>query len=188
MRAEGAELSRRRLLALAYPDRIAKNRGGAAGAFLLANGRGAQVDPPPRWRASRFSPWPSLPAAPRRAASCWPRRSRWPRSRRDFADRIDTREEITFDQATATLRARRSRRLGALVLSEQPMPVGGERGRRARPRRRHRAARPRPAALDQGPAAMARPGRVSAPRRGRRLAGSLRRCAGRTMPTGWRRS
>src|SRR5262249_57864399 len=32
------------LLALAYPDRIAKNRG-AGGAFLLANGRGANVDP-----------------------------------------------------------------------------------------------------------------------------------------------
>ena len=30
------------ILALAYPERIAKNRGGAAGAFLLANGRGAQ--------------------------------------------------------------------------------------------------------------------------------------------------
>ena len=36
------------LLALAYPDRIAKNResgrGGGAGAFLLANGRGGAVD------------------------------------------------------------------------------------------------------------------------------------------------
>ncbi|HET9176650.1 MAG TPA: ATP-dependent helicase HrpB, partial [Pseudolabrys sp.] len=33
------------LLALAYPDRIAKNRGGGGGAFLLANGRGGAVDP-----------------------------------------------------------------------------------------------------------------------------------------------
>ena len=33
------------ILALAYPDRIAKGRGGAAGAFLLANGRGAMIDP-----------------------------------------------------------------------------------------------------------------------------------------------
>ncbi len=32
------------LLALAYPDRIAKSRG-AGGSFLLANGRGANVDP-----------------------------------------------------------------------------------------------------------------------------------------------
>ncbi len=33
------------LLALAYPDRIAKNRGGGNGSFLLANGRGGNVDP-----------------------------------------------------------------------------------------------------------------------------------------------
>src|SRR5919197_412747 len=33
------------LLALAYPDRVAKNRGGGNGAFLLASGRGANVDP-----------------------------------------------------------------------------------------------------------------------------------------------
>ena len=37
------ELSVGSLLALAYPDRIAKNRG-AGGAFLLANGRGANVE------------------------------------------------------------------------------------------------------------------------------------------------
>ncbi|HEY7643725.1 MAG TPA: ATP-dependent helicase HrpB, partial [Hyphomicrobiales bacterium] len=32
------------ILCLAYPDRVAKKRGGGAGAFLLANGRGASVD------------------------------------------------------------------------------------------------------------------------------------------------
>ena len=32
------------ILALAYPDRIAKNRGGGGGAFLLASGRGGAVD------------------------------------------------------------------------------------------------------------------------------------------------
>src|SRR5579863_1045227 len=41
---EDGEISAGALLALAYPERIAKNRGGAAGAFLLANGRGAQID------------------------------------------------------------------------------------------------------------------------------------------------
>src|SRR5215468_9709935 len=39
----GEDLSVGALLALAYPDRVAKNRG-AGGAFLLANGRGANVD------------------------------------------------------------------------------------------------------------------------------------------------
>ncbi|HEY1309999.1 MAG TPA: ATP-dependent helicase HrpB, partial [Pseudolabrys sp.] len=41
----GGEESVGSLLALAYPDRIAKSRGGGTGAFLLANGRGGMVDP-----------------------------------------------------------------------------------------------------------------------------------------------
>jgi len=36
-----------------------------------------------------------------------------------FAGQIEDREAVTFDAASASLRARRSRRLGALVLSEQ---------------------------------------------------------------------
>ena len=40
-----AELTVGALLALAYPERIAKNRGGGPGSFLLANGRGATIDP-----------------------------------------------------------------------------------------------------------------------------------------------
>ena len=39
----------------------------------------------------------------------------------EFADRIETREDVTFDAASGSLRARRSRRLGAVVLSEQPI-------------------------------------------------------------------
>ncbi len=39
-----SDLSAGAILSLAYPDRIAKSRGGN-GAFLLANGRGANVDP-----------------------------------------------------------------------------------------------------------------------------------------------
>ena len=42
--ADTSALSAGAILSLAYPDRIAKNRGGN-GAFLLANGRGANVDP-----------------------------------------------------------------------------------------------------------------------------------------------
>src|SRR5271157_4787631 len=41
----GGDLSVGALIALAFPERIAKNRGGTAGAFLLANGRGTNLDP-----------------------------------------------------------------------------------------------------------------------------------------------
>jgi ATP-dependent helicase HrpB len=122
-RTGGAELSVGALLALAYPERIAKNRGGGAGAFLLANGRGAQVDPASPLARTPFLAVAELAgsatagrillAAPITLAEIEAR----------FAERIDTREEIAFDQATASLRARRHRRFGALVLSEQPMPA-----------------------------------------------------------------
>ncbi len=41
-----------------------------------------------------------------------------------FADRIENREEITFDTASASLRGRRSERLGAIALAERPLPAG----------------------------------------------------------------
>ncbi len=44
-KGDGGELSAGQLLALAYPDRIAKRRGGEGASFLLANGRAGNLDP-----------------------------------------------------------------------------------------------------------------------------------------------
>ena len=115
------------LLALAYPDRIAKNResgrGGGAGAFLLANGRGGAVD-----AASALSREPFLSvaeltgsAAASRIILAAPIALAEIEAR--FADRIEDRDAVTFDRGSASLRARRSRRLGALVLAEHIKPV-----------------------------------------------------------------
>jgi ATP-dependent helicase HrpB len=41
-----------------------------------------------------------------------------------FAGRIENREEITFDTASASVRGRRSERLGAIALAERPFPAG----------------------------------------------------------------
>ena len=60
------------LLALAYPEALP--RAAAQRAFLLANGRGANVDRLPRSRANLISRSPKSPAPPPRAASCSPRR------------------------------------------------------------------------------------------------------------------
>ena len=142
-----------------------------------------------RWRASRFSPSPSWPAPRRRAASCWRRRSRSTRSRRASPTDIERREEITFDAASASLRGRRSERLGAIALAEQPL-----RGRRPAPETAKKLADGIVRlGLDrlpwtQGAAAMARPRDVPAPRRRRRMAGPVRRGArGAAPPNGWRR-
>jgi len=119
----GGESSVGILLALAYPERIAKNRGGAAGAFLLVNGRGANVDPASPLAREPFLAVAELAgtAAQGRILSAAPITLAEIEQR--FSDRIEAREEIAFDAASASLRGRRSRRLGAIALSDQPMPV-----------------------------------------------------------------
>jgi ATP-dependent helicase HrpB len=109
------------LLALAYPDRIARGRGN--GAFTLANGRGASVD-----AASSLAREPFLAvaeiagtaaagrillAAPLKLADI----------EHHFADHIEANDDLTFDTTSRALRARRRRRLGAMVLAEQPLSV-----------------------------------------------------------------
>ena len=47
------------LLALAYPDRIAKNRGGGTARSCSPTAAAARSIRPRRWRASRFSRWPN---------------------------------------------------------------------------------------------------------------------------------
>jgi ATP-dependent helicase HrpB len=111
------------ILALAYPERIAKNRGGASGAFLLANGRGANVD-----RASPLAREPYLAVAELTGSAAAGRiLLAAPITLADiearFADRIVSRDEVAFDATSASLRMRRLRRLGAVALAEQPMPV-----------------------------------------------------------------
>ena len=122
---DGDELGVGALVALAYPERIAKNRGGAAaaGAFLLANGRGANVDP-----ASPLAREPFLAVAELTGSATQGRiLSAAPITlaeiEQKFAERIVAREDITFDAASATLRGRRSRKLGAIVLAERPISV-----------------------------------------------------------------
>jgi ATP-dependent helicase HrpB len=110
------------ILGLAYPDRIARNRG-ADGSFLLANGRGARLD-----AASPLGREPFLAVAEVAGTAAQGRivlaaALSLAEIEAGQASRIETREEVVFDAATASLRARRLRRLGALTLNEQPMTV-----------------------------------------------------------------
>ena len=110
------------LLALAYPDRIAKTRG-ASGAFLLANGRGANLDP-----ASALSREPFLAVGEIAGTAAQGRillAAALPLVdiEAHFGDRIEHRDQVTFDEASASLRGRHLRRLGALVLADRPSRV-----------------------------------------------------------------
>jgi ATP-dependent helicase HrpB len=120
--APEGELSAGAILAFAYPDRIAKNRG-AGGAFLLANGRGANVD-----LASPLARAPFLAVAELTGTAAQSRillaaSITLAEIEERFSVRIESREDIAFDAASTSLRGRRSRRLGALTLADQPMKV-----------------------------------------------------------------
>lgn len=109
------------LLALAYPDRIARSRGN--GAFTLANGRGASLDV-----ASALSREPFLAVAEVTGAAASGRiLLAAPLSLADienhFGEQIESSDEVAFDVASRSLRARRRRRLGNLTLAEQPLQV-----------------------------------------------------------------
>jgi ATP-dependent helicase HrpB len=110
------------LLALAYPDRIAKARG-APGQFLLANGRGATLD-----ATDALARAPYLVVAELQGAAASARillaAAATEAELLDIAGhRITTADEVAFDPGTAALRARRLRKLGAITLASEPLPV-----------------------------------------------------------------
>ncbi len=118
----GGSFSPASLLALAYPDRIAKARG-AAGQFVLANGRGGAVD-----AADGLARAPCLVVAEMTGAAASSRiLLAAPMDEAAFLQaagrRITEAEELSFDAATLSLRARRVRRLDAIVLASETMPV-----------------------------------------------------------------
>lgn len=108
------------LLALAYPDRIARARPGKRGEFLLANGRGTQLDP-----ANALAKEPMLVVAELSGTASAGRillaaRISEAEFERLFKDRIVEKVEVAFDSAALAVRARDVRRYDALTLEEHP--------------------------------------------------------------------
>ena len=92
---------------------------------------------------------------------------------------IETVDELSFDRASASLRARRRRRLSALTLAEQTLPVPQDDAAALRSGARRPFAWGRAPAMDQGAEAAAGPGDVPGASGGRGLAGPVGRGAGR---------
>ena len=110
------------ILALAFPDRIAKNRG-AGGAFLLANGRGAHVDETSPLAHEPFLAVAELAGSAAQARILLAAPITLAEIEARFGAEIGRREDIVFDAASESLRGRQSVRLGALTLSERPMRI-----------------------------------------------------------------
>lgn len=111
-----------RLLAQAWPDAIARRRPGKDARYLLANGRGAVL---PADDPLAGEPWlvaVELDGQTREARIF----QAAPVAQADietlFSGHIRQHDELGWDAASAAVTARRSRRLGAITLSESPLP------------------------------------------------------------------
>jgi len=110
------------LLALAYPGRIAKARG-ARGQFLLANGRGASLDPTDPLARASFLVVAEMQGAAAATRILLAAETTEAEIMRFAGSRIVVRDELTFDRAAAAVRARRVRRLDAIELASEPRPA-----------------------------------------------------------------
>ncbi|HSP01239.1 MAG TPA: ATP-dependent helicase HrpB, partial [Thioalkalivibrio sp.] len=112
-----------RLLALAYPDRVARRRRGDAPRYQLSNGRGAALrddDPLARhqWLATAELDGKAREATIYLAAPVNPALLE-----EDLAGHIRELDEAIWDETRGTVVARRVKKLGQLVLEETALPA-----------------------------------------------------------------
>lgn len=111
-----------RLVALAYPERVARRRPGGGGLYLMASGAAARLDPAEPLASREWLAIAALDgsrkdgrvylAAPLDAAEV----------EALFADRITSETQIAFDEASGQVRARKRRRLGEIVIEDTVWP------------------------------------------------------------------
>jgi ATP-dependent helicase HrpB len=103
------------LLAWAYPDRIGRARG-ESGRYLLANGRGARFGEPQALAKAEFIVAAELDGAEREARIFLAAPLRLADLETHFAAQIADHTDILWDSREQAIRARRERRLGAVLL------------------------------------------------------------------------
>lgn len=106
------------LLALAFPDRIAKARGDG---FVMANGRAASIDPASPLAREPYVTIADIAGAAGRAQVLLAAPIGLPEIEAMFGNEIETQMSVSVDPASGAVRGRRVRRLGRLVLSESPL-------------------------------------------------------------------
>ncbi|UFS93030.1 ATP-dependent helicase HrpB [Bradyrhizobium daqingense] len=118
---KAGQLSTGLMLAYAFPDRVARNRGN--GSFVLANGRGASVE---QTSSLARAPYIAIGEMTGTAASgriLLAAQITQEEIEQHFAEHIESTEEVSFDRGAMALRARRKRVLHAITLSEATLAV-----------------------------------------------------------------
>lgn len=111
------------LLALAYPDRIAKARAERGGAFLLANGRGAKLEPANALAREDYLAVAEIAGAAQEGRILLAASITEAELAARFPDAIVDTEEALFDPKARAIRSRAVRTYHALVLRERPLKV-----------------------------------------------------------------
>jgi ATP-dependent helicase HrpB len=109
------------MLALAFPDRVAKNRGN--GSFVLANGRGAALEQTAALSRERYIAVAELTGTAMQGRILLAAPITLGQIEARFADQIETADEISFDRGAMALRARRRKALHAITLAETPLTL-----------------------------------------------------------------
>jgi ATP-dependent helicase HrpB len=109
------------MLAFAYPERIARNRGN--GSFVLANGRGAALDQTSALLRTPFIAVAELSGTAAQGRILLAAPITQGEIEAHFTDQITTADQIAFDRGAMALRARRRKTLHAITLSEAPLAL-----------------------------------------------------------------
>jgi ATP-dependent helicase HrpB len=109
------------MLAFAFPDRVARNRGN--GSFVLANGRGASVEQTSSLARAPYIAVGELTGTAAQGRILLAASITQADIELRFAGQIENAEEISFDRSAMALRARRKKTLHAITLSEAPMAL-----------------------------------------------------------------
>ncbi len=109
-----------RILALAYPDRVAQARG-APGSFRTAGGRGGKLEPHEALAREPFLAVAEMQGAAREARILLAAALSAADIESDFAGHVVETDEVAFDEAAGRVKARRVRRFGRVVLTEKPI-------------------------------------------------------------------
>jgi ATP-dependent helicase HrpB len=119
--AKSADLSTGIMLAFAFPDRVARNRGN--GSFVLANGRGAAVEQTSALARAPYVAVGELTGTAAAGRILLAARISQEEIESQFADHIESTDDTTFDRGAMALRARRRKTLHAITLSEAPLAL-----------------------------------------------------------------
>ncbi|MCL7997168.1 ATP-dependent helicase HrpB [Brucella sp. 21LCYQ03] len=119
-KGEAAGSSVGRILIDAYPDRIAKARG-QTGQFLLANGRGGEVDPAISLSRAQWLVVADMSGKAGRARVLSAAEVSEAEIRAALGTKIESGRQVVYDAEKNALRAREAVRIGAIALSERPL-------------------------------------------------------------------